>query len=312
VSDLLRLDALVAPLRADVVSGASVIGRTAAEVVRRGLSVSTARDVSGLRVMLTELCLAILEAQPAMAPLVALAARVLASLQGAESLKEGKERVRQVVQGFRSELEAAAGRVAHHADPLLSAGSTILTLSSSSTVTVALERFGRERSLEVLCLESRPMREGAQLAGKLARAGLSVTVAVDAAAGSLMEQADAVLLGADSVGDRGIVNKVGSRAIVSLAREEGVPVHILMDRTKLLPPSFPQPLDDDRPGDEVMEGVDGVQVWNRYFELIPVDSVASIVTDVGTSSPDEVQEYRSRIQVPPELRAWARSRAERP
>jgi len=154
------------------------------------------------------------------------------------------------------------------------------------------------------------MAEGLHLAKRLSRSGVRVTVAVDAGMGTLIQEVDLVLMGADSLGDRGIVNKVGSLALISLAKDHGVPVHVLLDRSKLLPPGFPQNVADDRPGEEVMEGYGDIRVWNRYFELIPVESIASIVTERGSTSPSEVQEFRSQIQVPPELQAWAHARSQ--
>ena len=153
------------------------------------------------------------------------------------------------------------------------------------------------------------MSEGAHLAHSLSEAGLQVVFAIDAAAGSLIRHADLILLGGDSLGDRGVVNKVGSLALASLARDRRVPVHILLDRSKLLPLGFPQMVEDDRPGDEVLSGATGIKVWNRYFEVMPLGSVTSIVMEDGTASPVEAQEFRSRIRVPPELRAWAKVRA---
>ncbi|HSH74262.1 MAG TPA: hypothetical protein VLA09_01045 [Longimicrobiales bacterium] len=76
-----RLDALVAPLRADVVSGAGAIAKTAAEIMRRAAIRSPAGSLEELRWVLGEASRKVLEAQPAMAPLVLLVRRVLAALE---------------------------------------------------------------------------------------------------------------------------------------------------------------------------------------------------------------------------------------
>jgi len=67
-----RLDALVAPLRADVVSGASVVGRMAAEVLREAAMYAQAVSLEEYRSELGEICAKVLDAQPAMATLVTL------------------------------------------------------------------------------------------------------------------------------------------------------------------------------------------------------------------------------------------------
>lgn len=149
------------------------------------------------------------------------------------------------------------------------------------------------------------MSEGQRLARELARAGVRVTYAVDAAAGTLAQGADLVFMGADSLGDRGVVNKVGSLPLALAAREAGIPVHVLLDRSKLLPPGFPQNVADDRPEDEVWKSHHGIRVWNRYFEIIPLSLITEVITEDGSLPPEEIQSLRTRISVPSELRSWA-------
>ncbi|MFO8175213.1 MAG: translation initiation factor eIF-2B [Gemmatimonadota bacterium] len=305
----MEIDALVAPLRADVVSGASVIGRTAADVVRRAVHRSAAQDTDQLREMLANLCIRILEAQPAMAPLVTMTSNVLEAADPDLELAESRTRVLDALSSFKEGLDLSARRVADRAGALLSRNASVLTLSFSSTVASALTRFGPERHVHVICLEARPISEGQRLARELARAGLEVTFAVDAAAGTLAREADLVFLGADSLGDRGVVNKVGSLPLALAAREAGVPIYVLLGGTKLLPPGFPQTIADDRPEDEVWKGRQGIRIWNRYFEVIPLDLITEIVTEEGSLDPTEIQNLRSRIPVPSELRAWASARS---
>lgn len=305
----MNLDALVAPLRANVVSGAAVVARTAAEVVRRAAIRVPAGSAAELRVTLAELVVRILDAQPAMAPLVALGSRVLEAAGEGGSLEDARRAVAHEAEGFRIELERGTRAVGKAAARELPKRGTILTLSSSSTVRATLLERVDNRDLEVVCLEARPMSEGQAMAEALARAGIPVLYAVDAAAGSLLERVDLVLMGADSVGDRGIVNKIGSAALARDASARGIPFVVATDGTKLLPPGFPQPVDDDRPAEEVWRAPAGVRVWNRYFEIIPPTHVTTIVTEEGAGSPAEVDGDRRRLQVPEELRRWARERA---
>lgn len=301
----MNLDALVAPLRADVVSGAAVVARTGAEVVRRALRRAEAGSVGELRDTLARLAVAILDAQPAMAPLVSLSARVLDALDGAEDVEAARRAAEAVATAFRDELAVDAEEVARRARSLIPDGGRVLTLSASSTVRTALVQAGAEKGLTAICLESRPMSEGQALAKQLADSGVRTLYAVDAAAACLMAGVDLVLLGADSVGDRGVVNKIGSRMVAEAARREDVPAYVLADRSKLLPPGFPQPLDDDRPEREVWLPPPGVRVWNRYFETVPLERFSGVVTGEGVLSAREVEERREHLPVPPELQEWA-------
>lgn len=304
----MNLDALVAPLRADVVSGAAAVSRAAAEVVRRVAVRAEADDVAGLRASIGELGTRILDAQPAMAPLVSLMAAVLAALDDVDHLADARREVARTAEGFRGSVDERTRRVGRRAARGLPSEGVVMTFSSSSTVRAALLDGERRGALRVICLESRPVCEGQAVARTLAAAGIPVTFAVDAGAERLLPGCSAVLLGADSIGDHGIVNKIGSAQLTRSARAHGVPVWVLADRTKLLPPGFPQPLDDDRPVDEVWQAPPGVRVWNRYFERIPDELVQRVMTEEGAHPPEEVHATRRALPVPPELAEWASRR----
>lgn len=305
----MNLDAVVAPLRADVVSGAAVVARTAAEVVRRVAVRVPADSTDELREALGSVAIRILDAQPAMAPLVALCTRALEALEDAGSLEDARRAAAHEAEAFRDDIERGTRAAARAAARELPNRGTVLTLSSSSTVRAALLERADRGALDVVCLEGRPMKEGRATAEALARAGIPTVYAVDAAAASLVPRADLVLMGADSVGDRGIVNKIGSAVLARLASERDVPVLVATDRTKLLPPGFPQGVDDDRPADEVWRAPAGVRVWNRYFEVVPAAWVSAVATEDGVRSPDDVDRERRRLRVPAELRRWADARS---
>lgn len=291
-----------------MVSGAAVVARRAAEAVRRAAVRGPAGSTAELRELLGSLAVRILDAQPAMASLVALGARVLEAADDDASLEDARRAVAHEAEAFRDALERGTRAVAKAASRELPDRGAILTLSSSSTVRETLLHRGGDRGLEVTCLESRPMSEGRTLAEALARAGIPTLYAVDAAAHNLVERADLVLMGADSVGDRGLVNKIGSAALARAATQRGIPVMVVTDDTKLLPPGFPQRVDDDRPGEEVWRAPAGVRVWNRYFEVVPSEWVTTIVTEDGPRAPDAVDRDRRRLRVPAELRRWADAR----
>ena len=306
-----RLDALVAPLRADVVSGAAVVGRMAAEVLRRAAIRVQAGSLEEYRWALGEVCTKVLDAQPAMAPLVTLVRDVLAAVEASTDLEGGRHAAARTAEAFRSGLESRADAVAARAAPLLPVGGTVVTISSSSTVRATLTQEQARAVGRVICLESRPMQEGEMLATALAKAGVAVTFAVDAAASMLVVECDTVLLGADSIGDLGVVNKIGSAGLVDAAVRQEVPVIVVSDETKILPTGFPQHLADDRPAEEVWKAPAGVRVWNRYFEPFELERVTTVVTESAALTPREVEELRAGIVLPPGLRAWAETRARR-
>ncbi len=305
------LDDLVAPLRADVLSGASAVGKIAAEVLRRAAIRVRAGSLEEYRWALGDVATRVLDAQPAMAPLVTLVRDVLAAVEASENLEAGRHAAARTAEAFRSGLQARTEAVAALAAPLLPLGGTVVTTSSSATVLATLTHEGATGIERVICLESRPLREGESLATALAKAGVAVTFAVDAAASILMAECDMVLLGADSIGDLGVVNKIGSAGLVAAAVAHAVPVVVVSDETKILPRGFPQHLADDRSAEEVWHAPAGVRVWNRYFEPFALELVTQVVTESAVLTPPEVDELRVGIVLPDGLRAWAGTRARR-
>jgi translation initiation factor 2B subunit (eIF-2B alpha/beta/delta family) len=306
-----RLDALIAPLRADVVSGASVLGKKAAEVLGRAATLAQAVSLEEFRSELGEVSGKVLDAQPAMATLVTLVRDVLDSVEACADLEAGRQAAVRTAEAFGSGLDLRAESIATHAAALIPSGATVATISSSSTVQATLTHEGARAFARVICFESRPMREGEILATALAEAGVAVTFAVDAAASTLIGECDIVLLGADSIGDLGVVNKIGSAGLVDAAIRQGVPVMVASDETKILPTGFPQHLTDDRPPEEVWRAPAGVRVWNRYFEPFELERVTMVVTESDALTAPEVEALRKDIVLPPGLRAWADARAPR-
>lgn len=302
------IEASVAALRADVVSGAAVVARAAARIVERMCHRLPSHDLAAFRVDIEELVGQILGAQPSMAPLLTLASAVLEALAATRPLPDLRQGVASAAAGFREALDRDLPAVARQASLALPARGRILTLSASSTVRVTLLGLGERKSCDVICLESRPMNEGAVMARSLAGAGVPTTLAVDAAGDLLARDVDAVLLGADSIGDLGIVNKIGSRAVSLAAREAGVPVYVVADHSKFLPPGAPQPPAGDRPPEEIGPPAAGLRIWNRYFEVLPLGLVTAVITDAGPLAPTGVQELRHGLTVPVALERWLRDR----
>jgi translation initiation factor eIF-2B subunit delta len=301
----LNFDALVEPLRSDTTSGAATLARAASHVFELTARETPADTGAALVGALSTLALALLDAQPSMAPLVTLAREVTATLDVLDPVDEVRAKVVAAARQFRESLGARSAAAARAAAERLPPG-VVLTLSYSSTVRAALLEAARTTPLRVICLESRPLNEGRGLANELAAAGIPTTVAVDAAAESLLPECAAVLLGADSVGDRGVVNKIGSAALARGAKHLGVPLLVAADSSKLLPAGFPQRLGGDRPADEVWAAaVRGPRVWNRYFEAFPIDWVSTLLTEDGALEPAEVGRRRRELLVPPVLARWA-------
>jgi translation initiation factor 2B subunit (eIF-2B alpha/beta/delta family) len=165
----------------------------------------------------------------------------------------------------------------------------LLTLSYSSSVRDPLATLVVEQRLRVVCGEGRPRLEGRRLAEALQSAGAEVTLVVDAAVTSFLDEASAVVLGADAVAADYWINKVGSFGLAAAAWHRGVPVYVVAGRHKLAPAVLAKRLLlDDGPSAEL--GVMGAfTVRNPYFERIPIDLATLVLTEAGRLAPAEVE-----------------------
>lgn len=278
-------------IRRDNLSGAATLARRAAQAFQAWLAQGRTAEETA------EAAVALVRAQPRMAPLVNLACRVLAA--GAEAARACQE--------FLSAVEQAAVAVAQHGAALLSDGDTVLTHSFSSVVRGALlEAVRRGRRFRVIATESRPMREGVRLARELADAGIPVQLVVDAAAPGLAPEVTRVMVGADAVTLTGVVNKVGTAPLALAAREHHVPIHVLASSDKFLPAGYrlpPEPPHDPR---EILEEeTPRVTVRNLYFEIVPLDWFTAVVSEEGSLPPGEVRARLQRAAYPAVLQRLA-------
>jgi translation initiation factor 2B subunit (eIF-2B alpha/beta/delta family) len=297
----------LARLRSDRDSGAGEVVLDAADALVQGIGPFEAEDPAAALARVREVARAVVAAQPAMGPVHALAAAVVgAAAEAAAAGGSGGEAPSGPALGVRlAALRAAAAflrrsaeacsAAADHAAALVPAGAKVLTVSRSSTVLDALQKAAAAGPLEVVCLEGRPRLEGRRLAMELAAQGVGVTVAADAAVAALVAGCDLVLVGADALGDGGLVNKIGTQAAALAARAFGTPCYAVLDSSKLLPVGVRLPLDDDRAPEELWaDAPAGVTVWNRYFEATPLALFTGIVLEDGVHAPDGVEALRPR------------------
>jgi translation initiation factor 2B subunit (eIF-2B alpha/beta/delta family) len=263
----------VAGIAADRESGASVLTRRAVGVLRRARSLG--RDT--VRAVAAGLC----RAQPSMAPVWIAAGVALADADdGGVRLEAWAHRLER---SERAVARAAASLLGEEDGRPTDACLRLATFSASGAVVAAIQRLAAGRDVRVAVAEGRPALEGRGFAAALSASGVRVRFFSDAAIGTGLDAADAVLVGADAVAPGWFINKVGTGAVAALAGARGIPVYVLAGREKFLPPGLADVV-TLRAGDpaEIWETPPaGVEVWNPYFERIPLDFIATLVTDAG-------------------------------
>ncbi len=200
--------AMVEAMASDRSSGAAEIARTAAEALGR---LPDERVLPALEMLL--------RAHPSMAPLWRLATEMLSRPQAASAA-----------------LAAVLGGDRHEADALVSqlAGHRMITISYSSSI---VELVRRARPAMVLCMRSEPGGEGAHAADTMS-AWTSATVVEDDLAVTQMP-GDVVVVGADAVTPRVVINKMKTRALAHAARARGLPSYTVADQSKFIGEELP-------------------------------------------------------------------------
>jgi translation initiation factor 2B subunit (eIF-2B alpha/beta/delta family) len=232
----------------------------------------------------------LIASQAGMAPLVTLLNRVFFAATSAVEAETALQALIDAAYSFITETEEARRQVVRKATPLIPAGVTALTHTHSATVAMTLIQAAQSgRNPRVICLEARPLCEGRHIALELAEAGLEVVFAVDAAAYAKLLKCDLVLLGADSLTDKGVISKIGTAGITLCAQTLGVPVYVLADTSKIWPAGLGSPPISLHSPDEVWEDApENIRVDNHYFDLAPWRGIAGVATERGLLTPEEL------------------------
>lgn len=267
----------IAALRDDRVSGASELLARAVAILREA--------ARGDRETQVRVARAVCQAKPAMAPIWNAAAALLGG--GAEGLERFAARARRAPET----LTRVCTSLLLDRPPGSRAGTIrIATLSFSGSVLACLRALATVRPIRVACSEGRPMFEGRRFAATLAESGVVTDFYTDASLTSSLEGCEAVLVGADAIAGDWFVNKTGTRALMAVAAALGIPSYVVASREKFAPPWLASRL--------VLEEADPHEVWptpppgvlvkNPYFEKVPLEAAAAVISDIGVLPPDQM------------------------
>ncbi|MEX0822081.1 MAG: NUDIX domain-containing protein [Rhodothermales bacterium] len=309
----------VADVRTDREHGSAYLSLRALEVLRDRAAEASSR--THIRALAKEL----VAARPSMA---AVRNRINRAMRRClTSMPDGGERAACIHTVLREAV--SSDHAASSAAAEFIGGATVLTVSRSGTVLDAL----LSTRARVVVAVSLPGGEGVEVARRLDRARLDVTLIPDASMASA-PPFDAVLLGCDTLlPDGSIVNKVGSRLAALVARGRGVPVYVAVALDKLLATnesdrsgeaSEKQERDDRSEDVAVKRELDGrfgdvaaeqeradrssvglvsdrVDVRTEIFERVPADLIDAYATERGVIERDEVKRYAEEFR---EMEGW--------
>ena len=244
-----------------------------------------------------QLARAVARAQPSMAAVLNVVNRWLCAVErGGPAASSARRLAREL----RQVQKASALRAAR----LVTDGDTVATYSSSSTVLAALLACRRAgRRIRVLCSESRPRREGCQLAERLAEADVPVELFTDAGLFSALASADTapdlVLAGCDAILPRCFVNKAGTGALLAAARRSGVPFYVVADSFKFLSKGLAPwfRIRQQSPAEIWRAPRKNITLRNFYFEKVPLRGCSAVITETGLWPPHKISALLKHAEI---------------
>jgi ribose 1,5-bisphosphate isomerase len=286
-----RICQAVESIRQDRTHGAGWLARDAVNVLAHSLEDCRAQTAADLLTYLREVARSLAQAQPNMAAVSnAVAAVVVAAGRKApRGLPSMRRATLAEAKKIIDKWGTAASRIVRHAERALPPGA-IMTHSYSATTFAILERLAPKKP-PIIVTESAPLNEGRTTARLLARLDVPVTLISDAQAGAFMPQANAVLVGADTVFSNGaVVNKVGTCALALLARNARIPFYVATETLKVAggrPESSQEPPEEGQPGETVPA---------VYFDVTPPRLVTALITEDGVLAPKEIRPLAKRAR----------------
>jgi len=192
------------------------------------------------------------------------------------------------IQSFKKELVDNIKAIAINGTKTITHFNKVFTCSNSTAVKRIFENaIKQNRKFDVVCMKSDPPGEGIDLAEVLAGLGLKVTLVSDSQVGTVMEDMKLVLVGADRVVESGFVNKAGTLAVCLLARHFNIPVYLAVETSKILKESERLIKKVEKNPLEIYNGDKEIEVFNSYYEKIPLDLVSKVISEEGVFETSE-------------------------
>ncbi|WP_252700887.1 ribose 1,5-bisphosphate isomerase [Natronosalvus vescus] len=289
------------------IRGAATIADAAAAALAAQAKASDAESTEAFRAELEAAATTLYETRPTAVSLPNALRYVLRGMDG-ETAAEMRAATINRAEQFRDDLEAAQETLGSVGANRLRDGDVVMTHCHSTDALACVEAAIEDgKHIEAIVKETRPRLQGHITARELRAMGVPVTLVVDNAARRYLDEADHVLVGADSIAaDGSVINKIGTSGLAVNARERGVPVMVAAQSIKLHPDTMTGhtveiEMRDER---EVLEadalatiadgsgdepGTDGgLVVENPAFDVTPPRHVDAIVTEHGQYPPESI------------------------
>ena len=278
----------------DTEHGASHILKIASGSLQTGLRKNPDASPLEIRGASKEYVLRLLSKQRQMASILNFSNRLLKVLAETKDDESVGKNMRDFATNISKDSSEALISIGTYSNKMI-LGSRFMTHSRSSTLLHFLSQNKEKEETTVYVTHSRPGGEGRLLAGELAVAGIRSILIEDAEAMKYLPDVSALIVGADAIIPKGIVNKVGTYMMSLAAKEVGIPVYCLTESIKIWP--FDQPILDG-----LRVGESHFASGNGLFEITPPHLFKSIILETGPVSFNQIPLSGDKNQLAPEIR----------
>jgi ribose 1,5-bisphosphate isomerase len=278
------------------IRGAATIANAAADALAAQAEDSDADGPEAFRAEMRAAARRLRETRPTAVSLPNALRYVLRGMEG-DTVADLRESVIDSAEEFQRELDQAQDNLGRIGANRLRDGDTVMThCHSTDALSCVQKALDQGKEIHAIVKETRPRKQGHITARWLREMDVPVTLIVDNAARRYLDEADHVLVGADSIAaDGSVINKVGTSGLAVNARERGVPIMVAAQTLKFHPDTMTGhtveiEMRDER---EVLtldeeEEIGDVTVENPAFDVTPPRYVDAIVTERGQFPPESI------------------------
>lgn len=278
------------------VRGGSPFGRAAAWAYKLALEREPLTTFEDLHARFQVISYRLAELKPTMATIHNTSGLIndLIAFSKDQDLRILKSKVNLICDNIINSSVTSVEKLSSFGADLISNNSTVLMHSySSSLMGIFTQAVRKGKKFDVVCTESRPLRESRVAIKSLLEINIPVTLVTDAAMYEVLAQVDMVIVGADTISWVGeVANKVGTRLIALAASSLQIPVYVASEAFKIdKRTQFGHPIElEFRDKSEVLKNTEfenypTLNVINQFFDITPPNLITGIITEYGLVSP---------------------------
>ena len=297
-------DHVIEEIRNMNVKGGSPFGRAAAWAFKLALQQEDLKTFSEIKTRFTYLKKQMYELKPTMATIYNSCEAIMQELDETMKVNILKEKVIHLCDNIIEQSFVAVEKVGEIGSHLIHDHDVVLMHSYSSTLMGIFQSAANDKKrFKVICTESRPLRESRNAVNVLTRLGIETMFISDASVYEFMNEADMIIMGADTLCTNGdVANKMGSAQIARLAQSCKIPVYFASELYKLDIRTLngEKVVLERRDKCELVDeddfkDFDQVEAINQFFDLTPASDITGIVTEFGVLHPSQMLQYWSKL-----------------